>query len=508
MKNIAIIIGVIVAFAMVAFLGCSVDGSNPGGGDPTPKYLVTIQFADWDKAANQIGGDICLSKTADESKITDYIIYWGDNDNSPIGDPIVTLTKTGSNQTYTLPDGTMAPTGASKMLAFVKTTANENVFSGSVFISDITCLRVSDINPGSANAFYGYEDFYIYQNKLLFAATDGSHGSELFGYDGTNSPGIIADINSGTDGSNPASFCEFNNRLFFSADNNTVDNRMFAYDGINPPALAFADTSLRTASSTYLDTLAVYNNKLFFDGSINATDYELWGYDGINPPGMVYDINSKLYKSSYPESLTVCNGVLYFTADDGDGMKVWAYADDGNNPVKIDGNYSYPENLTVYNNKLYFSATDGTYTYFLWCYDGQSAPKSIIRLSNAMLQSNIIVYNNKIYTAALIDGCENLWSYDEAGNLKQMTFSTPGLNSSEFTVYNGKLYFQGYYKGFPELYSFDETNNQLNAYKLNRSISMYAFSSPSSLSVYNNTLYFSANCGDSYGKELWSFTEK
>ena len=43
----------------------------------------------------------------------------------------------------------------------------------------------------------------VYNNKLYFVANEGTHGAELWVYDGTNTPTMVADIKQGSDGSYP-----------------------------------------------------------------------------------------------------------------------------------------------------------------------------------------------------------------------------------------------------------------------------------------------------------------
>ena len=47
------------------------------------------------------------------------------------------------------------------------------------------------------------EQLTVYNNKLYFVANEGTHGAELWVYDGTNTPTMVADIKQGSDGSYP-----------------------------------------------------------------------------------------------------------------------------------------------------------------------------------------------------------------------------------------------------------------------------------------------------------------
>jgi trimeric autotransporter adhesin len=59
---------------------------------------------------------------------------------------------------------------------------------------------LKDINPGSASS--NPQFLTDVSGTLYFSANDGTHGTELWKYDGTNTT-LVADINPGTASSNP-----------------------------------------------------------------------------------------------------------------------------------------------------------------------------------------------------------------------------------------------------------------------------------------------------------------
>ncbi len=83
---------------------------------------------------------------------------------------------------------------------------------------------IADINP---NLAFGGDDFLadstphdfaIDNHRLYFLATDGTHGQELWVYGGSGSPQMVADINSGTYGSNGSGLRAISGGLFLAAD--------------------------------------------------------------------------------------------------------------------------------------------------------------------------------------------------------------------------------------------------------------------------------------------------
>jgi ELWxxDGT repeat protein len=73
--------------------------------------------------------------------------------------------------------------------------------------------------------------------------------------------------------------------------------------------------------------LCSYNGLLHFNGS-GADGRELWATDGT-VPGTGIVVNLHPSGSSWPDSLTVYNGLLYFGADDGSGRESELWATDG-----------------------------------------------------------------------------------------------------------------------------------------------------------------------------------
>jgi trimeric autotransporter adhesin len=232
-----------------------------------------------------------------------------------------------------------------------------------------------DIFPGSGSS--SPQHFIQYNGLLYFNACGPAdplpQGSELWRYNGSGMPTEAARIYP-NNGSSPENFAVYNNQLYFSADEGVHGRELWRYDStIGPKGTATLAADIMpggSISSSNPNNLCVYNGKLFFSANDGTHGYELWSYDGATPQ-MLPEINltteyfpgDTFMMDSSPENLTVFNGLLYFSANDGvhgrelwasDGTKVWLVADI--NP----GQYgSYVSELTVYNNKLFFSADDG-----------------------------------------------------------------------------------------------------------------------------------------------------
>lgn len=80
-------------------------------------------------------------------------------------------------------------------------------------------------NNGSA----GTSDYAIYNNKLFFAATNGSDGLELWRYDGTNKPTMAVDVYAGIGDSKPKNLTVADGYLYFNAEMHPIGEELFRY---------------------------------------------------------------------------------------------------------------------------------------------------------------------------------------------------------------------------------------------------------------------------------------
>jgi ELWxxDGT repeat protein len=149
---------------------------------------------------------------------------------------------------------------------------------------------VHDIYPGSSNSYpngsYPYA-LNVINNKLVFIAVDSAHGSELWEYDGTNTPTRITDYNTTSTSSYQfASISAIDSVLYFWADNGTNKGyELFKYDGTSLPVM-FDEVNIGTGSSRPNNS----SNIMKFDGYIYlAANDGVLGYSSF---GELYKIKS------------------------------------------------------------------------------------------------------------------------------------------------------------------------------------------------------------------------
>jgi ELWxxDGT repeat protein len=234
------------------------------------------------------------------------------------------------------------------------------------------------------------------------------------------------------------------------------------------------------------------------------------------------DINPSGASSGGARNFTVCNGKLYFVADNGTtGGELWVTNGTaaGTTLVK-DINPgsagSYPTYLVAMNNKIYFNAYNATYGNELWVSDGTSAGTVLLKDiqvgSNDSYPTELTVMNNLIIFQAN-DGIHAIepWITDgtAVGTVLLKDINTDvgyeNSNAQDFTVYNNKIYFRAEeLQHGDELWVTDGTTTGTVLLKDINTGSPTWGGSPMFFKVFNGELYFKADAGNSSDEgQLW-----
>ncbi len=184
---------------------------------------------------------------------------------------------------------------------------------------------IADINPNLASGGDDFladstpSDFAIHRGKLYFLATDGSHGSELWVYSGSGAPQMVADIYSGSYGSNGSGLRAINDGLFLAADSGDgfgqelyrlVPSPVTDTDGDGMPDAYETEHGLNPA----LDDAAL---DLDGDGVSNGGEYAA-GSDPASPPSAFRAELDGTFRLSWP---SVPGKTYLVTADTGAGFQ-------------------------------------------------------------------------------------------------------------------------------------------------------------------------------------------
>jgi len=293
----------------------------------------------------------------------------------------------------------------------------------------------------------------VFNDKLYFQG-NANGGTELWSCDKNNHLTRVADINS-TGNSDPTNFMVFtdptdgnSSKLYFQANDGATGNELYSCSTDNT-VTRLTDINAGSADSnpSYLTS---YLGKLYF-AATGSDGTKLYNYTATSGAVRTKDKDNAALANDNPKNLMTFNNILYFQSSHpiiNTGSELWYYN-------AADTNYNYftdinpsggsdPSFITLYNNDLYFSATAGNSNYQLFCYNGSGSLPIVINLSTTSSPQFLTAFNDKLILQANGGSGNELWIYDNFyGNPVQIDLN-PGTNSSNpnnFVTYNGSLYF-------------------------------------------------------------------
>ena len=174
---------------------------------------------------------------------------------------------------------------------------------------------IKDINPAGMG-LGDSQNIVELNGVVLFTASDGSHGYELWKTDGTEAgTSMVKDINPGSDSSSVRSGIVIGGTYFFEARDGGYNYELWKSDGTEAGTTLVKDIN-PGASGSRLKEMVEFNGVLYFRASDGAHGDELWKSDGTEAGTvMVKDIYPGTTSGS-PDELTVANDILFFEARD------------------------------------------------------------------------------------------------------------------------------------------------------------------------------------------------
>lgn len=209
------------------------------------------------------------------------------------------------------------------------------------------------------------QDYGVLNGFLYFAASDETHGSEVWRTDlTTNQTDLFIDLDSGPYSSSPERFTTFNSRLHFVGS-----SRYQSTDG------TLEGTSQNTYGPYQESPFFEFNNSLYasevwYDPYSNTADYFL-SWFGPGGSGRSYGIRPGAFMAVY-------NDRLYFSGRQLDaGAELWSTSGTSESIQLVKDFYtvgnSYIGKLATYNGLLYFMVYDSEHGKRLWVTDGSEA---------------------------------------------------------------------------------------------------------------------------------------
>ncbi len=421
-------------------------------------------------------------------------------------------------------------------------------------------VMLKDINVAE-NVAQGLmpESMTVVGSLAYFSGYTTVHGKELWAYDGSAEPYLVADINPWGD-SNPRALTAFNGELYFVADNPAYGAELWRSDGTASGTVLVRDVFPGERDGIRLDHLVVVNNQLYFVGNDLVAGSQLWVSDGSeagtvqhagvkpNPSGLYPPLNlsefggDKLIFSANdgtgyepwvlvvgeaiegsigggdflsaealpPKFYTELNGLVYFVVNDGSGDELWVYDDAATPKISsINGStFSNAHDLTVVQDKLYFLANEEGQGHSLWQYDPTlSTPivTSLVSVSPAAetLLGLSVVADELSFFAVDSLGNTGLWLAAPSGLNTRKIADLGNLDNEslpDVAMLDGVIYFSNHAAGVDsELYVSDGSAGNVSLFE---NLNLAGSSTPMGFVHFNGGLIFSA---EDYinGRELW-----
>jgi len=216
--------------------------------------------------------------------------------------------------------------------------ANDGVHGWELWATDGTGAgthMVKDVFPG-ADSGLSFDQtpitrFYTpapYGDLLLFRGDDGVHGPELWATDGTEAgTAMLADIEPGSQGSEPLWLTPFAGEVFFVAEQASTGRELWKTDGTSAGTEIVLDHA-PGAGEWVSYPLEVAGGKLFFRAATAAEGTELWVSDGTGPgTHLVEDVDpgpTGAMAWNFAFGMRSLGSKLLFQADDGThGAEPW-----------------------------------------------------------------------------------------------------------------------------------------------------------------------------------------
>lgn len=346
-----------------------------------------------------------------------------------------------------------------------------------------------------------------FAGKLLFAADDGTHGSELWISDGTSENTLLLkDINPGPTGSNISNFITFNGLLYFAADNGAAGKELWVSDGTEQGTHLVKDLRPGSGNSNPRN-MAIAGGYLFFAATKSNGNPTLWQTDGTESG--TNETSPGLSFTQGPSQLTELGGKLYFSGPD---LELWVTDGTPSGTVRVKeisptSSNSYINYMTALDGKIYFSAADDVSNKEPWVSDGtESGTVKLKEIDPDLFYGSdpwkFHLFKGKVYFSAN----STLWRTDgtSAGTVlfKDITVFQASNDPGAFISNDEFLYFPANdgNNGF-ELWRSDGTPGgtamvkNINTGSLSSAPEEFIFGS-------DNSLYFRAYTGNS-DWELW-----
>lgn len=270
--------------------------------------------------------------------------------------------------------------------------ASDGVTGSELWRSDGTeagTYLLKDINPEGPGS--NPHSMIVSGDTLFFVATDGAHGPELWKTDGTAlGTSLVKDIYPGSLGSNPGDYyvIDATGLVVFNAYEIAHGRELWVTNGLPSGTQMIADIYPGQPSSWPIFADEGWDTGVLFGAAYDNSGVKLWKTDGTSSgTSLVKDINIANWTGSNPLFYGMLNDNMLLYAYDAHGFELWRSngTTDGTvlvkdiNPGADDSVSSYPPESLVMDGKMYFQATEPTHGHELWASDGTEAGTTLVK---------------------------------------------------------------------------------------------------------------------------------
>lgn len=201
----------------------------------------------------------------------------------------------------------------------------------------------------------------IFRGKIIFTASDTTHGMELWQSDGTaTGTMLLKDIRPGTGRSAPVRFFATDSLLYFAASDSDHNEEPWVTDGTTIGTRMLKDINPGNKNSSPSDFYE-YNHKVYFFATSDISGCELWVSDGTQTGTVMFNDFNPGSQSSWPAGFFEYRKKMYFSANNGTGSKL--YETDGTpvntqptGPAWATKNNPAPANFCLLDTIAFFAA--------------------------------------------------------------------------------------------------------------------------------------------------------
>jgi ELWxxDGT repeat protein len=324
---------------------------------------------------------------------------------------------------------------------------------------DPVVTQVADINPGPGDS--NSSDFVVVGSKAYFAASDGSHGVQLWQTNGGPlGSGTSQEVINPSGDANPYPRVDAGGTLFFAADDGVHGTELWKEVPGTPAQMVAninANGDASGSDSSDPSDLVAMGGSVFFVADDGDHGSEIWKSDGTTTTRVSNFSGSG--PNSFGADLTVLGDKVFFSASEGtDGAELWMVAPPYTsatqvaniNPSATEG--SNPQDFAVVNGQLFFTAAASGTNFELWKSEPPFTSAVLVREINTggvggsacSCPHELVGIGNTLFFTASGGGPTEVWKseppYDSAST-NQVT-SIGGINDPEnLTVGDGTLYF-------------------------------------------------------------------